>query len=1240
MEHSILSIKSLLNKPVCRPIVLVSALICCVNLSGLAQTAISQNKNYIITYSPRTELADETVLSNKSVTDVSADIDYFDGLGRLEQSVQIKGSPLARDVIQPVQYDLFNREIKKYLPYVQIAAKSGGAFQAAALTEQNSFYQDPAGTTYMAPKIPSTPSGTAYSESLLEASPLNRLLQQGAPGDAWKLSGGHSIKLDYSMNNETGFSDLQNTRKVLQFGVTIAADGTRTLSYTGAVYKAAELSVTIIKDENWSSGRSGTTEEYKNKEGRVVLKRTFNDKAGVLEPLSTYFVYDVYGNLCYVLPPGIQPDNFTTVGPTQASLDLWAYQYRYDSRRRLVEKRLPGKQVENFVYNKLDQLVAREDARKRSSKQWEYTKYDGQGRVIATGWWVYKPGGVSTAISRTDLQKQVDTYMLADNVTPAPLWEGRAALGIGYDNLAWPASSDFYVVNYYDNYNVHLLPGTFGYDSYTKVNTGSDNIQSERTQGLPTVTQTASVNWSRSRWTVNYYNSKGQLIQSQKNLTNSTATSSFEDGKDVINYEYDFTGNILLTSRKHISSVFTSGAPLMIRTRFQYDHRNRQTHIYKRVGTTPVNDPEILLALKEYNQLGQLVDKKLHQTTPGGKFLQSVDYRYNIRGWLTSINNADWTSSTASYTNNEDPATESEADKFGLELAYDTRQQFNGNIGSMTWHTQSQTANAPKLKYDFTYDKVNRLTAAISINIIDGTASNLYNESMTYDAMGNIQSLVRNTSILGVLNQIDNLTYSYTGNQLKKVSDASTSNKDLGFKDGINTDDDYSYNTNGDLLKDKNKGISNTNMGYQMDKVSKVTMDNGDVFDYEYERTGEKMTTTWTSGTNQEKTWYRDGIQYSKYRTDPMKVDFVQTEEGRVKIYNGTYSYEYDLKDHLGNTRVTLRQNPLNTTAVEVQVIQANSYYAFGMNMEVDGQNGSADLKVNKYLYNGKEMQHQQLGWLDYGARMYDPTIGRWNGMDKLAELFVEASPYNYVTNNPILMIDPDGMTSKDIFGRDKEDANGMYIPPIDRPGGAGAQGFGDPNYGSWDNSSTTTYYYQWGLDADGQMDPETFFYNGSITKTSNTFVWNANQRGGSLLGYANPASFNLGKVGDAYVTNITNPVTVYESIDVSIYPLRLSAHQAAVVLPNLYVQVRNRGLATSQKGIAQAWDEARKSVQRENREGFYDANPLQASKDFISSFRSNLKTLFGGLPVVTVSPFQGTTPTTVIDYTRDPLYK
>jgi RHS repeat-associated protein len=120
---------------------------------------------------------------------------------------------------------------------------------------------------------------------------------------------------------------------------------------------------------------------------------------------------------------------------------------------------------------------------------------------------------------------------------------------------------------------------------------------------------------------------------------------------------------------------------------------------------------------------------------------------------------------------------------------------------------------------------------------------------------------------------------------------------------------------------------------------------------------------------------------------------------------DGNHSYEYNVKDHLGNTRLAYSDLDHDNFITKAEILQVANYYPFGMRFEpVTGLSSN-----NKYLYNGKELQ-EDTKWYDYGARMYDPALGRWHVPDPLAEYHYNMSPFNYCMNNPIRYIDPFGL--------------------------------------------------------------------------------------------------------------------------------------------------------------------------------------------------------------------------------------
>jgi len=151
-----------------------------------------------------------------------------------------------------------------------------------------------------------------------------------------------------------------------------------------------------------------------------------------------------------------------------------------------------------------------------------------------------------------------------------------------------------------------------------------------------------------------------------------------------------------------------------------------------------------------------------------------------------------------------------------------------------------------------------------------------------------------------------------------------------------------------------------------------------------------------------------NGFQYYQAvgKGNQSVLQFFPTAEGYVNVTGGTaFNYVYNYTDHLGNVRLSYQKESNGT----LKVLEENNYYPFGL--KHTGYNNTNVANPNyKYKYNGKELQDEfNINLYDYGARNYDPAIGRWFNIDPLAEKFQELSPYNYAVNNPVIFIDPDG---------------------------------------------------------------------------------------------------------------------------------------------------------------------------------------------------------------------------------------
>ena len=394
---------------------------------------------------------------------------------------------------------------------------------------------------------------------------------------------------------------------------------------------------------------------------------------------------------------------------------------------------------------------------------------------------------------------------------------------------------------------------------------------------------------------------------------------------------------------------------------YSYDYTDRVSKVEHTLGGT-----KITLADYTYDSFGRLSTKSLH-----GSAANKLTYAYNLRSWLTGITST----------------------RFTQNLYYNTgvgTARYNGNISSMTWKSGNESTVRG---YKFTYDGLDRMlnatygeTAGISTN------ANRFSENVTgYDKNGNIKGLQRYGQLSSTAyGMIDNLTLTLNGNQLNRVDDAvaaSTYNGGFEFKNGANAADEYSYDANGNLTKDLNKGISGITYNF-LNLPNAVTFSDGSTITYTYGADGTKLRTVHKIGSTTTTTDYCGNVIYEN---GVQKL--LLTEEGYVTLSDS--KYHYYLKDHQGNNRVVISQSGT--------VEETSHYYPFG------GVFASAG-NVQPYKYNGKELDTKKgLNWYDYGARHYDAVLGRFITVDALYDKHFKVSPYVYCGNEPVGRIDPDG---------------------------------------------------------------------------------------------------------------------------------------------------------------------------------------------------------------------------------------
>ena len=554
---------------------------------GIGTPSLTSQANYVL----------NRTYTDKLGSNYLDEIEYFDDLGRLEQRIQRRISPSKEDLVYLYEYDEFGRELTTWLP---------------GLSPYNGAYLNP-DTIKARSKSTAVNNDThPYSKVVYENSPLNRVLNLYGPGRNWHTTS-KGIKRNYKLNiiDDAILNCNRYTVNGTNNSPTLQRDGN---------YPSGQLYVTMTENED-----SALSYEFKNKIGQTILIRQINEGINI----DTYYVYNDYGNLCFVLPPRIQDE-----GITQNKLNELAYLYKYDTRNRCISKKLPGTDWTYFVYDMADRVIFTQNGEMRIKGEWLFTIPDVFGRCVLTG------------ISKNNLLHESNPL---NNVVVKAVWAGNTGIYKGYnvDGTGLTNPVRILTADYYDNYSFSLLTEfqSFSYDTPVS---GCDDRYSAWKNGLLTGKYVADANnGTIGLFTAYYYNMDGKVVQ--------TKSSNHLGGRDRTFIGYSYTGQPLKRVHEHTAPGKSTQTEEYV---YSYDHAERLIQKTHKLN----NANSVIIEKNSYDMLGRLITTIANNSNNLKK-----SYTYNVRSWIRTINNS----------------------LFEEELSY----SFGGNVTNQQWRQAGSLRN-------------------------------------------------------------------------------------------------------------------------------------------------------------------------------------------------------------------------------------------------------------------------------------------------------------------------------------------------------------------------------------------------------------------------------------------------------------------------------------------------------------------------------------------------------------------
>ena len=630
--------------------------------------------------------------------------------------------------------------------------------------------------------------------------------------------------------------------------------------------------------------------------------------------------------------------------------EQFGYEYRYNDHGQIDKKILPHCDYEQNFYDTDGRIIYQRNA----LGKFRFFFYDTYGRQVIKGscnnynYHHYK--NVSMQTGQDGLYGAGYVFFL-----PTAITGGKLDEVIFYDDYQFLGKSKFTA-----NPNCSSLVKSSPADA-TGLQTGS-------------IVRTSS---DKYILTAIYYDNLGRVIDKREILDDGSVRST------AITYSFTDKPLTETVTLNRNGSVTTE-----VKTYNYYSTNDKLQSISMAYnGGTSQTIAEYL-----YNDIGQMERLTLGITAG------DVDYTYNLRGWTTQIDGPgfrEW----LHYT-----------DGLGTPC-------YGGNISSQQWQSDSENF---KRGYQFTYDGFGRMLKAEygegdDFSIHQNRYTEWIKEYMLSGAIRKIERYGKKSD--GIYGKIDNLRFYYDGMQVERVKEDALPVTNSGAFDfvsktiNVNEGAEYGYDNDGSLKWDANKGISLIEYD-AFGNPLRVQFSNGNVTEYHYSATGEKLQTVFRTAVPNITVPLGSTISLSASNT--LSVDSVNYygnfifENGQLSqcLFDGGYAtfnggqpvYHHYIKDHLGNNRAVVNHDGT--------IEQTVHYYPFGATYSDVGSNQS----LQRYKYNGKELDRMHgLNLYDYGARQYDPLLCRFNTMDPLAEKYYGTNPYAYCANNPVNNIDSDG---------------------------------------------------------------------------------------------------------------------------------------------------------------------------------------------------------------------------------------